>query len=68
MARDKAKDDNLFHCSQAHEHVLVANHYEEKQKVLDFLKEKCDDNTIYHSTHKFVYELIEKELGYPVPV
>jgi len=68
MARDKAKDDKFVNCSEEYELNYVASLYTEKQKVLDFLKKKCADGTIKYSTHKQVYELIKKELGYPIPV
>jgi hypothetical protein len=68
MARDKSKDDMYFNCSQDYELNYVASLYTEKQKVLDFLKRKCADGTIKYSKHMEVYELIKKELGYPIPV
>ncbi|PKN52834.1 MAG: hypothetical protein CVU55_06335 [Deltaproteobacteria bacterium HGW-Deltaproteobacteria-13] len=68
MARDKAKDDKYFNCSQAYELNYVASLYSEEQKVLDFLKKKCADGTIKYFKHIQVYELIKKELGYPIPV
>lgn len=68
MARDKAKDDNMFSCSQPWEGNLVANHYgTNKDKVLTFLEECCKNNTIKNSTHLEVYGLIEKKFGYPIP-
>ena len=68
MARDKAKDDKFFNCSQDHELNYVASLYTEKQKVLDFLKKKCADGTIKYFTYMKVYELIKKDLGYQIPV
>ena len=67
MAKDKAKDDEYFNCSEEHEIDYVANLYEESQEVREFLEEKCGSEDIDHSTHKEVYELIEKELGYSTP-
>ena len=67
MAKDKAKDDELFNCSEPHEINYVADLYEESQEVREFLKEKCDSEDIHHSTHKEVYELIQEELGYSLP-
>ncbi len=68
MGRDKSKDDEYFNCSQEHEFNYVSGLYEDKNKVYDFLKDKCKDGTIKYSRHYKVYELIEKELGYPIPV
>lgn len=69
MARDKAKDDIMFNCSQEHELDQVAGNYDEhKAQVKMFLRMSCNDNSIYNSTHKQVYELIRSQLGYPVPV
>lgn len=67
MGRDKAKDDKYFNCSQQHEIDYVAGLYKEKEKVRNFLITKCKDGTIKNNTHKEVYQLIEKELGYPIP-
>ncbi|HIC3280322.1 TPA: hypothetical protein ACW4KA_001942, partial [Campylobacter jejuni] len=66
MARDKSKDDNLFNCSQDYEHDHVVRQYpkEYQDKIRDFLKKACQNKKIYHSKHKEVYDLIEKELGY----
>lgn len=70
MARDKAKDDKLFNCSQEHERNYVASLYgaNRKTSVLSFLTAGCGDNTIFHSTHMEVYKLIKADLGYEIPV
>jgi hypothetical protein len=68
MARDKAKDDKYFNCSENHELVYVSGLYVNSDKVKAFLKEKCADKTISYSTHMEVYELIEKELDYSIPI
>lgn len=69
MARDKAKDDLMFNCSQEHELNLVANHYgSNKTKVYNFLVEKCKDKVISHFTHIKVYQLIKSYFGYEIPV
>lgn len=68
MARDKAKDDNLFNCAQDYELNQVAGHYGiNKLTVLEFLKSACAKNEIFHSTHLQVYALIQSKLGYPIP-
>lgn len=68
MARDKAKDDKHFNCTQTHENDYVSGLYGyNKDKVSKFLTENCKTNAIKNSTHKDVYELIYKKLGYPVP-
>ena len=67
MARDKSKDDKYLNCSQEYELNYVAGLYTDKQKVYDFLKKKCSEGKIKYSTHKRVYELIRRELGYSIP-
>jgi hypothetical protein len=67
--RDKSKDDKLFNCSQQSEHDYVAGLYsiERRPSVRTLLKDGCANNTIYHSTHHQVYQLIKKVLGYEIP-
>lgn len=69
MARDKAKDDKLFNCSQQSEHEYVAGLYsvERKPSVRSLLSNSCASNAIYHSTHLQVYGLIKQKLGYELP-
>lgn len=69
MARDKAKDDQLFNCKQSYELDQVASHYGlNKDKVLQFLRESCEKGGLYHSTHSKLYNLIKNKLGYSIPV
>ena len=67
MADNKSKDDSFFNCSEEYELRYVSGRYEEEQKVFDFLKAKCEDGTIHYLTHAQLYQLIQTELGYPVP-
>ncbi len=68
MARDKARDDKYFNCSQQHEHNYVAGLYPgHVSDVKAFLIKACDKNWIHHSTHMEVYQLIKTHLGYPIP-
>lgn len=68
MARDKAKDDKHFNCSEEHEFNYVSGLYpNNKQQVYNFLKLKCSQKVINYSTHKEVYQLIHQELGLPMP-
>ena len=69
MARDKAKDDKYFNCSQDSEHDYVAGLYSADRRpgVRSFLKSSCANNTINYSTHLKVYELIRDNLGYAIP-
>ncbi len=67
MGRDKARDDKFFNCQQEHEDHYVANLYSDSNNVSTLLERKCKTNEINYSTHKEVYELIKKELGYPIP-
>lgn len=70
MARDKAKDDKLFNCSEEHERNYVATLYgaNRKSNVLTFLTTGCNNKTIFHSTHLEVYKMIKAGLGYEIPV
>lgn len=68
MARDKAKDDLYFNCSQPHEKAYVANLYPGAvDKVEKLLTRACQTNAIHKSTHKEVYALIHQELGLQIP-
>ena len=64
MARDKAKDDELFNCNQQYEIDYVAGLYGEKVKdeVKQFIKDGCEDGTIKDLTHAELYQLIKDEL------
>ena len=57
MARDKAKDDLLFNCSQQHEHDYVIGLYDDDNQddVKKLLEEGCEDKTIKNFTHSEVY-------------
>ena len=68
MARDKAKDDKHFNCSQEHEFTYVSELYKGSISVYEFLKKKCKDGGIKYSTHMEVYQMIKNELGYSIPV
>lgn len=66
MARDKAKDDLYFNCTQEHEAEYVAGLYPEtvKKEVKDFLKRACQTKLLNNATHQQVYDLIHKQLGH----
>ena len=64
MSNNKSRDDKYFSCEQEHELNYVSGLYAEKEKVYEFLKLKCDDNSIKYSTHDQVYKLIKDELGF----
>ncbi len=68
MARDKAKDDKHFNCTQEHETDYVASLYPHaKDEVKNFLATACMDKSLHDSTHKDVYELIKLKLGHSQP-
>jgi len=68
MARDKAKDDKYFNCSEKHENDYVSSLYGSNQIIVSvFLATACKNNTISYSTHMEVYALIKTELGYSIP-
>jgi len=67
MGRDKARDDKFFNCSEKYEYRYVSNLYGiNSEEVHLFLAEKCQDGTIYYSTHMEVYRYIKKMLGYAI--
>lgn len=68
MAKDKAKDDLFFNCSEQHEVDYVAGLYKDSDGVREFIKKRCADGTIHYSKSIEVYKLIQKELGYKIPV
>ena len=69
MARNKAKDDLLFNCSQYHENTYISNLYgDDSDEISIFLDDKCEDNTINNFTHMDVYKLIKSKYGYAIPV
>ena len=60
----RPRDWKHFNCKEEHEDCYVSKLYGgNKDKVHDFLVEKCEDGTINYSTHDEVYDLIEEELG-----
>ncbi|VVN93852.1 hypothetical protein [Pseudomonas fluorescens] len=68
MARDKAKDDKHFNCAEDHETDYVAGLYpRSKQEVKTLLTSACKNKTLHNSTHKEVYDLIQRKLGLPHP-
>jgi hypothetical protein len=68
MARDKAKDDKFFNCSEEYENDYIANLYGlNKTKVTAFLINYCRNNIIKYTTHHEIYILIKLELGYEIP-
>lgn len=65
MARDKAKDDLYFNCTQDHEAEYVAGLYPDREEeVKDFLERACRTKLLNNATHQQVYDLIDKQLGY----
>lgn len=69
MGRDKSRDDKFFNCDQDHEFDYVASLYPgNEEAVKQFLKDKCADGTIKYSTHMEVYQLIQREMGLPIPI
>ena len=62
-----ARDNEHFNCSQEHEFNYVSKLYTEQIKVYNFLKASCEEGDISYSTHKEVYEMINKKFGYSIP-
>ena len=55
-------DHKYFNCSEEHEFNYVASLYKDKPTITvkQFLKNKCQNKEINNSTHKKVYDLLEK--------
>ena len=68
MARDKARDDKFFNCTDQHEIDYVVSLYSNQDLVRNLLKKRCADGTIHYSTNLEVYKIIKKELGYDISV
>lgn len=69
MARDKAKDDLLFNCTQDYELDQVASHYgSNKTAVKLLLQDACKKGEIKNFKHTQVYNYIKEKKGYPIPV
>lgn|GEM_PF-590576 len=68
MARNKAKDDEFFNCSQESEHNYVAGLYsiERIPSVCTLLTNGFENGSIHYSTHFKVYTLIKENLRYPM--
>jgi len=68
MGRDKAKDNNLFNCSQDHELNQVAQHYgNQSSEVKDFLQNQCEIGEIKNLNHCDVYDKIKNEFDLDIP-
>lgn len=64
MARNKAKDDELFNCSEQHEEDYVVSLYPgDAKKVREIIQKACTDGVFKNSTHEEVYEYIDKKLS-----
>ena len=69
MGRDKAKDDDLYNCSQPHEEDYVAGLYTgHEDEVRELLQRMCLTGEIKNSTHLEVYRLIENKLKLSIPL
>lgn len=66
---NNSKDDNVFDCSSQEDLTYIAALYGNRKTVVAaFLKDKCRNSPIQHSTYLDIYELIELKLGYPIPL
>lgn len=68
MQRDKQKDSAEFKCNKDSEVDRIAYLYSDAIIVKAFLIGKCKKKSIKYFTYMETYKLIEKELGYPVPM
>ncbi|MFN8117382.1 MAG: hypothetical protein U0W65_14800 [Bacteroidia bacterium] len=70
MARNRAKDNLYFNCSQEHERNYVVSLYSfvQQSHVRTFLINGCQSGLIHYKTHLQVYQLIKDKLGYEIPI
>ena len=67
MARDKAKDDKYFNCSEEHELSYVCSLYADSKVVRQYLVRHCKLGNIKYRTHMQIYILIFHDLGFRIP-
>jgi len=67
MARSKFYDDQAIKCEQPHVINYLSHLYGKNEDVESFLRRHFARRTIHGKTHLEVYQLIEKELGIPIP-
>lgn len=46
------RDNKFFNCSEEHELNYVAGKYEDREKVKEFIRQKCADKTIHYWTQE----------------
>jgi len=63
MSIGDKKDWKEFNCSQDHEFIYVKNLYFESSEVYEWLKEKCENEELNHSSHGEIYDML-KEAGF----
>lgn len=52
------RDGMFFNCSEAHELDHVSSKYEDREKVKEFIRSKCQDKTIHYWTHEKLAEYL----------
>ena len=52
------KDAKFFNCSEEHELNYVSGKYKDREKVREFIKEKCKDKTIHYWTQEKLAEFL----------
>ncbi|TLX75208.1 hypothetical protein E9993_09915 [Labilibacter sediminis] len=67
MSRSKSKDNHVFTCDQTHVLNYLTHLYGKDETVESFLRRHCAKGTIENKTHLELFQMIEKELGYPIP-
>ncbi len=67
MARNKQYDAHVFKSNETHKINYFAHLYGKDDNVKRFLKRRCALGTIQNKTHLELFQLIEKELGIPMP-
>ncbi len=67
MARSKQKDKQVFICSQLHEINYLTHLYDKCELVESYLRRNCATGFINEKTHFELFQMIEEELGIPMP-
>ncbi len=67
MARNKLYDEHVFKSNETHKINYFSHLYGKDENVKRFLKRNCALGRIQNKTHLELFQLIEKELGIPIP-
>ncbi|GAF03164.1 hypothetical protein [Saccharicrinis fermentans] len=67
MARNKSNDKLVFSWEHPYQLNYFAHLYGKNEEVEKFLRRHCANGSLENKTHLEVFEMIEEELGFPIP-